>query len=63
MMNVSPSGEDMMKQQCTGYDSTLGMSRRDCLAQVGLGFGALALTDLVAGRAPADEPDRSRQGC
>ncbi|MCH2181391.1 MAG: DUF1501 domain-containing protein [Mariniblastus sp.] len=51
-----------MKQQCTGYDSTLGMSRRDCLAQVGLGFGALALTDLVAGRAPADEPDRSRQG-
>lgn len=51
-----------MKQQCTGYDSTLGMSRRDCLAQFGLGFGALALTDLVAGRAPADEPDRSPQG-
>lgn len=51
-----------MKQQCTGYDSTLGLSRRDCLGRIGLGFGAVALSDLVTDRVEADEPKRSRPG-
>ncbi len=34
-------------QLCTGESSAAGMSRRTLLAQIGLGFGSLALSDIL----------------
>ncbi len=34
---------------CTGYDSSLGMSRRGFLDSFGLGLGGVALADLLGG--------------
>ena len=38
----------MNASTCTGYDSTLGLSRRRFLERFGMGLGALALSDLIA---------------
>ncbi len=37
----------MTKQLCTGYESTLGMPRREFLNKFGMGLGSIALTDLM----------------
>ena len=39
--------------QCTGYESPLGMSRRGFLGQFGMGLGACALTDLLSSETQA----------
>ena len=39
-----------ISQLCTGFDSPYGMSRRSILQQFGMGFGGLALADLLAGK-------------
>jgi hypothetical protein len=39
----------MSEQKCTGFDSPLGVSRRDCLARFGMGLGGIALADLMRG--------------
>ena len=44
-----------MKHECTGYDSTLGMSRRALLNGFGMGLGAFALSDLIGTRAHAND--------
>ncbi len=42
--------EDM---KCTGYESTLGMSRRELLGQFGMGVGSMALASLAGNNAQA----------
>ena len=37
----------MKPEICTGYDSSLGMSRRRFLDRFGMGLGSIALTDLL----------------
>ena len=37
----------MKPEICTGYDSSLGMSRRSFLDRFGMGLGSIALTDLL----------------
>ncbi|MCA9100430.1 MAG: DUF1501 domain-containing protein, partial [Planctomycetales bacterium] len=46
--NTSPRGG-----LCTGYDSAWGVSRRDFLGRVGMGFGGIALANLM-------QPEASR---
>ena len=40
----------MNNQQCTGFDSPLGVSRRQFLNSFGMGLGAMALADLAGPR-------------
>ena len=37
-----------MSVTCTGFENTLGRSRRSLLQGFGLGLGSIALTDLLA---------------
>ncbi|MCC7419073.1 MAG: DUF1501 domain-containing protein [Planctomycetaceae bacterium] len=41
--------------QCTGYEPTAHLTRRQCLNRVGLGLGGIALAELLSGGSRADE--------
>lgn len=43
----------MSSPACTGFEPTLGMSRRGFLDSFGLGLGGLALADMLGGKASA----------
>lgn len=51
-----------MKHACTGYDSTLGLSRRQLLSGFGMGLGAFALSDLIGAKAQANDDPQARDG-
>lgn len=42
-------------KQCTGYDSLMGMSRRNWLGKFGMGLGAYALSDILHVPSHAEE--------
>ena len=43
----------MNSSDCTGNEPSIGLGRRSFLQRFGMGVGAMALTDLMAGKAPA----------
>ena len=49
-------------QQCTGFDSTFGLSRRKFLNRFGMGVGAFALADMLGGEASAGSTDDQAGG-
>ncbi len=49
-------------EQCTGYQSPWGMSRRGFLGQFGMGLGALGLADLLGSEAPANDATKPLGG-
>lgn len=42
-------------ERCTGYESLLGMSRREMLSQFGMGLGALGLAELLGSETQASD--------
>lgn len=42
-----------MTNRCTGYETSLGMRRRDFLSRFGMGLGGIALADLMSGESQA----------
>jgi hypothetical protein len=55
-----PTKQESREKRCTGYASTLGMSRRGFLDQFGMGLGAYALSDLMSAEAQGDESTQQR---
>jgi len=45
----------MRDRRCTGFEPAEGMSRRELLGKFGMGLGGIALADLLAGQAGADD--------
>jgi len=45
----------MRDRRCTGFEPAEGMSRRELLGKFGMGLGGIALADLLAGQADADD--------
>lgn len=55
-----PTKQESREKRCTGYASTLGMSRRGFLDQFGMGLGAYALSDLMSAEAQGDQSTQQR---
>ena len=51
-----------MKNQCTGFDQTVGQSRRSLLNKFGMGLGSIALMDLVSREAASRDPGPAPPG-
>ncbi|MEE2640276.1 MAG: DUF1501 domain-containing protein [Planctomycetota bacterium] len=51
-----------MKSQCTGFDQTVGQSRRSLLNKFGMGLGSIALMDLVSREAASRDPGPAPPG-
>ena len=44
-----------MNRHCTGFETSLGITRRKALASIGMGLGGMALADMMAPKASAAE--------